>query len=61
MIVEVLELHTTAIAKLDDNEIMAREEVVELREALKPSGYDGVGGTVKRSFLIGSTDLVKKL
>ncbi|MDR2776634.1 MAG: glycosyltransferase [Puniceicoccales bacterium] len=61
VIEEALKLRATAIAMFDDDEIVAREWLVELYKVFKESGSDGVAGTVYRLLPMNSSDLVKKL
>ncbi|MDR0741897.1 MAG: glycosyltransferase [Puniceicoccales bacterium] len=61
VIEEALKLRATAIAMFDDDEIVAREWLVELYKAFKESGSDGVAGTVYRLLSMGSSPIVKKL
>ncbi|MDR2432338.1 MAG: glycosyltransferase family 2 protein, partial [Puniceicoccales bacterium] len=61
VIEEALKLHVTAIAMFDDDEIVAREWLVELYKAFKESGSDGVAGTVYRLLSMDSSTLIKKL
>ncbi|MDR1173592.1 MAG: glycosyltransferase family 2 protein [Puniceicoccales bacterium] len=61
VIEEALKLNATAIAMFDDDEIVAREWLVELYKAFKESGSDGVAGTVYRLLPTDSSNLVKKL
>ncbi|MDR1233410.1 MAG: glycosyltransferase family 2 protein [Puniceicoccales bacterium] len=61
VIEEALKLSATAIAMFDDDEIVAREWLVELYKAFKESRSDGVAGTVYRLLPTDSSNLVKKL
>ncbi|MDR1457338.1 MAG: glycosyltransferase family 2 protein [Puniceicoccales bacterium] len=61
VIEEALKLHATAIAMFDDDEIVAREWLVELYKAFKESGSDGVAGTVYRLLPMDSSSFVKEL
>jgi GT2 family glycosyltransferase len=60
VIEEALNLNASAIAMFDDDEIVAKEWLVELYAALKRSKSNGVGSTVYRLLPAGSTNIIKK-